>query len=58
MRDTQTVDGVTAHKMKLAGAHSNMKTLGVPLTKIVDYDLNSFKLQLKEDFNLFSLLGE
>jgi hypothetical protein len=44
MRDTQTVDGVTAHKMKLAGAHSNMKTLGVPLTTIVDYDLNSFKL--------------
>lgn len=47
MRDTQSVDGITAHKMKKAGNHSSMKTLGIPLTEIVDYDLNSFKLELK-----------
>ena len=58
MRDTQTVDGLTEHKMKIASNHSEMKTLGIPLTKIVDYDLNSFKIELKKDFNLFSLLGE
>jgi hypothetical protein len=44
--------------MRIARDHSEMKTLGIPLTKIVDYDLNSFKLELKKDFNLFSLLEE
>jgi hypothetical protein len=58
MRDTKDVDGFLAHKMKLASKHASMKVIGVPLTNIIDYDLADFKLKLKPDFKLSSLLDE
>lgn len=56
MRDTQTMDGWTEHKMSLAAAHNGMKTVGIPLTSMVDYDLANYKLALRKDFKLSTLV--
>jgi hypothetical protein len=54
MHDTKTADGRTAHLMSLS---HNVKPVAVPLDKIVNYDLQTFKLKIRDDFDLNSLLG-
>ena len=54
MHDTKTADGRTAHLMSLG---HNVKPVAVPLEKIVDYDLQTFKLKIRNDFEINSLLG-
>jgi hypothetical protein len=54
MHDTRTADGRTAHLMSLS---RNVKPVAVPLEKIVDYDLQTFKLKIRDDFEINSLLG-
>jgi 2-C-methyl-D-erythritol 4-phosphate cytidylyltransferase len=48
-------DGRTAHFMRIDNMGKNKsktKAVGIPLDKIVDYDLNNFKLTLRDDFEL------
>ena len=61
MHDTMQADGRTAHFMRLnsTGANeSHSKNVGIPLDSIVDYDLNNFRLTLREDFDLIETIGD
>lgn len=53
MQDEKTADGRTAHLMSLA---NNVKPVAIPLDKIIDYDLQTFKLKIRDDFEINSLL--
>ena len=53
MSDSKHADGRTSHMIRLK---KNVKPVGVALDSIVDYDLNTFKLRIKDDFSLDSIL--
>jgi hypothetical protein len=52
--DSQSADGVMLFKMRLLEtAHKGgVKTFVVPVPKVVKYDLEHFKLDFNEEFNL------
>ena len=61
MRDTKTPDGKAAHQMALVErSHSTstemktapIKTMGLAMSQIVDYDLAKYKLSLRNDFKI------
>jgi len=49
MSDSKHADGRTSHLLKLT---KDVKSIGIALDSIVDYDLNSFKLKIRDDFSL------
>ena len=53
MTDTKNADGRTSH---LLGLTKDIKPIGIALDSIIDYDLNSFSLKIKEDFSLDTFL--
>jgi hypothetical protein len=53
MSDSKHADGRTSHMIRLT---KNLKPIGVALDSIVDYDLNTFQLKIKDDFSLESIL--
>lgn len=53
MSDSKHADGRTSHLIKLT---KNVKPVGIALDSIVDYDLNTFQLKIKDDFSLDSIL--
>ena len=53
MSDSKHADGRTSHMIRLT---KNVKPVGVALDSIVDYDLNTFQLRIKDDFSLDSIL--
>ena len=55
MHDTKTADGKTNHFMSLT---PKVKPVAVAMESIIDYDLQQFKLKMRDDFNLVSLLGQ
>lgn len=55
MHDSLHADGRTSHMIRLT---KNVKPIGLALDSIVDYDLNSFQLKIKDDFSLESVLGQ
>ena len=64
MRDSQSPDGESIKKMKLIeqfhrqGQGAPIKTVALPISKVVDYDLKNYKLSLNNDFNLMEFLKE
>ena len=64
MRDSQSPDGESVRKMKLVeqfhkqGNGAPIKTVALPISRVVDYDLMNYKLSLKKDFNLMEFLKE
>jgi hypothetical protein len=67
MRDTLEVDGFTQAKMALVeSAHrlnqkvgtSKIKSLALPVRRVVDADLQNHKLSLRSDFSLDKFLEE
>ena len=66
MRDTRNPDGKTVHQMALVEqSHSaspeqktpQIKTIGLAMNQIVDYDLAKYKLSLRNDFNLSEFMS-
>jgi hypothetical protein len=68
MRDTGRPDGRTANQLalieqahsqskKIAGS-ANIKSVGLPINQIVNYDLANYKLSLCSDFNLSEFMEE
>lgn len=53
MRDSHDPDGRTAHFLRL---NSEVTPVTVAIAQIVDYDLQSFKLKMKNSFSLTSLI--
>ena len=49
MNDSHKADGRLAHLLKMS---HGVKSVAVAIDSIVDYDLQSFKLKLKESFSL------
>jgi len=54
MHDTKAADGRTTHLLSLS---SDLRPVTIPIDSVVDYDLQTFHLKIKEDFNINSLLG-
>ena len=54
MNDTKHADGRTSHLLKLT---KDVKPIGIALDSIVDYDLNSFRLKIRENFSLDTILA-
>lgn len=52
--DSLNADGRNQHLMSLT--HNKVRAVPIALDKIVSYDLQNFKLQLRDDFSLESLL--
>ena len=55
MSDTDSVDGRTAHQLKVidrAQKESQMKCIPLPVSKVVDYNLADFHVSLKKKFDL------
>jgi hypothetical protein len=53
MSDTKHADGRTSH---MIGLTKEVKPIGIALDSIVDYDLNTFQLKIRDDFSLDSIL--
>lgn len=61
MVDSGTIDGRTAHQLRVVEmahkqAKNTIKSISVPISHIVDYDLAQFKLSLRNDFDLNNIL--
>jgi hypothetical protein len=54
MHDTNTADGRTNHFMSLT---PSVKPVAIAMDSIIEYDLQKFKLKLRENFDLNELLG-
>ena len=54
MSDSKHADGRTSHLLKLT---KDVKSIGIALDSIVDYDLNSFKLKIRDDFSLDQIIS-
>lgn len=59
MRDSHEADGRVMHRLKLIQrAHqkrekgSQILPVTIPMSAVVDFDLGSYKLELKNDFNI------
>ena len=56
MRDSSKPDGETQRKMDLLeqyhkqGSGAQIKSVAIPISKVVDYDLANYQISLKEDF--------
>lgn len=49
MSDTREADGRTAHLLSLS---KEVQPIAIALDSIVDYDLNTFKLNVRDDFSI------
>ena len=47
MHDTKAADGRTSHLLSLS---SDLRPVTIPIDSVVDYDLQSFQLKIKDDF--------
>jgi len=54
MHDTYTADGRRAHLMSLS---NDVHNITVPVDRVIDYDLQTYRLNVRDDFSLQSLLG-
>lgn len=55
MSDSKHADGRISHLIRLTT--KDVKPVGIALDSIVDYDLNTFQLKIKDDFSLDSILS-
>ena len=54
MRDVKKPDGKVRFMQKLnqkLNSETELKTVAVPITSVVDYDIEKLKISLKEDYN-------
>ena len=61
MRDSNCADGFTQAKLNTlekAQGDQNMVAVGIPIDSICDYDLQEYKLSLKQDFNINNVIDE
>jgi hypothetical protein len=65
MRDTQEADGRSQHRMKILQRSHEVQDSGsqivpvtIPISAVVDYDLENFKLSLKDNFDLSAFIGK
>lgn len=49
MHDTYTADGRRAHLMSLS---NDVHNISVPVDRVIDYDLQTYKLNVRDDFSL------
>jgi len=61
MRDSGQVDGLTAKRLSLledAQKGKNMFAVGIPIRAMAHYDLASYQLTMKKDFDLMKVIDE